>query len=642
MAEVTVGQVLGGRFAIQGVLGRGGTATVYLAEDRLRGERIALKALHPHLAQSPSMRQRLQREVQTASRLRHPAALVAHEVHALDGVHALALPYHPGRTLAEAVASAGGLSEPDLVILGRRLAEALAEAHTVGVLHRDVSPGNVLLLFAEDAVLTDFGTARVSDLQARSTQALMGTAGYAAPEVYEGARGDPRSDLYGLGAVLYLAAGGTPPFAASTPLATLRRQLEADQAPLRRLRPDLGEATVAVIEALLAPDPADRPQTAGEVADALREGRPPQLLGPRHEACRDHLPRGTFAVEVRPDGDTRPLELADAVGREAGLPKRSLSAQSPDVARCLLVRGVDEAVAERLVRASARAGYAARTIDLEHAPEPLALVVLAGLAMPAWLLGLAWWSGFADLDRLAALLAFSGLFCGAGAWVWAHSTATTRRPRRLGAYGVLYGEDLRPCLTPKAVGLLPPPTGGEEVEDVVDRSRGERLRARVQAQLRALEEALEQPEVPEVVRVDLRGVVARLSDQASALGRRVDALELELEQCRDAESLAELAWVEQRLGRLDALQRAGETVDVGEHARLMAARDAHEANEAGAARLEEELTLSLARLLEIANGATSARRSLLDANDAPTTAELVVEHLARRAELAGALSSDGA
>ena len=145
MPEYNEGQILGERFEIVGALGRGGMATVYLARDRVRGERVALKVLHDHLAHDPAMRERLRREVVAAARLRHPGALVAHELHDLGGTWALSLPFHPGQTLAEHLAQHGPMEPEAVRRLGVRLAEVLAEAHTRGLLHRDVTPQNVMI-----------------------------------------------------------------------------------------------------------------------------------------------------------------------------------------------------------------------------------------------------------------------------------------------------------------------------------------------------------------------------------------------------------------------------------------------------------------------------------------------------------------
>jgi len=164
MAELSPGTLLGDRFEIHGVLGRGGMATVYLAQDRSGGERVALKLLHAHLAADPSARHRLEREVEAAHRLDHPGVLVARELVELEGQVGLVLPLHPGRTLAERIAVDGAQPPDQVRRLGLRLAEALGAAHRAGVLHRDLSARNVLVDERGAPVLTDFGMARLQDL----------------------------------------------------------------------------------------------------------------------------------------------------------------------------------------------------------------------------------------------------------------------------------------------------------------------------------------------------------------------------------------------------------------------------------------------------------------------------------------------
>ncbi len=272
MAEFETGDILEGRFEIAGVIGRGGMATVYLATDRLRGERIALKVLHEHLANTPSMRARLRREVVASGRIRHPNALVALDIHEVGGRLALSMPFHPGRTLDDYVAANPNLDAHTLVRLGTGLAEALAEAHRRGIVHRDVTPSNILIDDDGNGVLTDFGLARLEDFRTATATGAMGTTGYAAPEIYEGQRADPRSDIYSLGAVLYLAATGKPAFDAPTPLGILEQQNAEAFAPVATCRPDLPEPVCQLIESMLARDPKARPQVASEVVHALRAG----------------------------------------------------------------------------------------------------------------------------------------------------------------------------------------------------------------------------------------------------------------------------------------------------------------------------------------------------------------------------------
>lgn len=317
MSALVRGAVLGERFTLIGELGRGGMATVWLAEDRVRGARVALKILHAHLVGDPSTRERLRREVMTAGLIKHEGALLAQELHELDGHLALSMPYHPGRTLAERVAADGPLGGTALRAVGARLADVLAAAHRAGVLHRDITPANVMIDDAGEVMLTDFGLARLEQWQSTRHTGALGTAGHAAPEVYDGERADPRSDLYSLGTVLYYAASGRAPFAGPNAAAVLKRQLSGEVEPLASLRPELPDDLCAIIHALLRLSPDERPQGAAEVAEALRgrivapppkprraapgDDAPPPPPSPTYtlEPAPLALPEGRFELELR-------------------------------------------------------------------------------------------------------------------------------------------------------------------------------------------------------------------------------------------------------------------------------------------------------------------------------------------------------
>lgn len=373
--------MLGERFTLIGELGRGGMATVWLAEDRVRGARVALKILHAHLVGDASTRERLRREVMTAGLIKHEGALLAQELHELDGHLALSMPYHPGRTLSERVAAEGPIGGTALRAIGARLADVLAAAHRAGVLHRDITPANVMIDDDGVATLTDFGLARLEQWQSTRHTGALGTAGHAAPEIYDGERADPRSDLYSLGTVLYYAASGRAPFAGPNAAAVLKRQLSGEVEPLASLRPELPDDLCAIIHALLRLSPEERPQGAAEVAEALRgrivapppraqnrrappkdEPRPPPPPQPSYtlEPAPLALPEGRFELELRHSsqasrrqarrsaraGKTSARYAAEAINKvvvQLGLPKlpEEWTAESTEITDAeLLARGV--------------------------------------------------------------------------------------------------------------------------------------------------------------------------------------------------------------------------------------------------------------------------------------------------------------
>jgi hypothetical protein len=254
------GTTFAGRFAVAGPVGRGGAATVYLATEVATGERVALKVPHESAITSPAVRARLRREVEAAARVGHPSVLAAREVVEDGPLAAVVLPWWPGTTLAAHVAVNGPLAGSALDHLARELLGALEAAHRAGVVHRDVTPGNVLI-DGDRVALADFGLARVGEGSGTRTTAL-GTPGYTAPEVLRGGRADARSDLYGLGAVLHFAATGAPPFGVGDAMQILARQ-QQDRRPSLAAT-SLPPRLVATIEAMMEPDPTRRP--AGAIA----------------------------------------------------------------------------------------------------------------------------------------------------------------------------------------------------------------------------------------------------------------------------------------------------------------------------------------------------------------------------------------
>lgn len=241
-------------------LGEGGMGVVHLALDR-HGKAVAIKVLRPHVAHDPAARARLSREVDTLSRIRSPR--VAPVIDAdIDGERPyIVTRYVPGLPLDEVVTSAGPMGADDLNRLGRGLAEALDVIHASDVIHRDLKPGNVLMVDG-DPVVIDFGIAHVADdVRLTMTGLVMGTPGYLSPEVVEGWPVSTATDWWGWAATLAYAASGRPPFGRGPMDAVLTRVTTGD--------PDLrgvDERIAPLLYAALAPDPRDRPHQRDVVA----------------------------------------------------------------------------------------------------------------------------------------------------------------------------------------------------------------------------------------------------------------------------------------------------------------------------------------------------------------------------------------
>ncbi|MBI1798247.1 MAG: protein kinase [Candidatus Eisenbacteria bacterium] len=255
-------------YRILSPLGQGGMGAVFRAEDTLLGRQVALKFPHRDLVNDPEFRARFLREARATSALDHPNIVVLYDVCEVEGEIFIAMQCVEGRSLRERFAS-GAVPLAETLAIGRAIADALAHAHSRGVIHRDIKPENILLCDDGRVKVADFGTARMID-EARVTQtgALVGTLGYVPPEVLNGQPADARSDLYSLGVVLHELCSGTLPFRGE-PAAMLYQIAHGEPARL----PSSADATPELrrlIGSLLERQPDRRPGRAIEVAEALR------------------------------------------------------------------------------------------------------------------------------------------------------------------------------------------------------------------------------------------------------------------------------------------------------------------------------------------------------------------------------------
>jgi WD40 repeat protein len=258
-------------FAILGVVGRGGMGVVLRGFDTHLQRDVALKILDPAVADDEIARARFCRESRTAASVTHENVVAVHHV-AHEGssdLPYLVMQLIDGESLDERLARGGRLPLKEVVHIGAQVAAGLAAAHDKGLIHRDVKPANVLLERGTDRVkLTDFGLARAADdVRLTRTGLVTGTPLYMAPEQARGEELDARADLFSLGVLLYELCTGETPFDARSPLAVLKRLTEEPHRPVRELNPEVPEWLAAVIDRLLAKSPADRFQSAREVAD---------------------------------------------------------------------------------------------------------------------------------------------------------------------------------------------------------------------------------------------------------------------------------------------------------------------------------------------------------------------------------------
>jgi len=255
------------------ILGRGAFGIVVRAFDEKLERVVAIKVLAPHLAATSPARKRFLREARASACVRHENVVQIYAVEE-EPLPYLVMEFIPGQTLQQRLDKVGPLEAPEVLRIGEQIARGLAAAHAQGLIHRDIKPGNILL---EDGVvpkvkITDFGLARAAD-DASLTQSgvIAGTPLYMAPEQARGDTLDPRADLFSLGSVLYTLVSGRPPFRAATPLAVLKRVVDDTPRPIREIVPDVPAWLCDLIAGLHAKDPAQRFQTAAEVADLFSQ-----------------------------------------------------------------------------------------------------------------------------------------------------------------------------------------------------------------------------------------------------------------------------------------------------------------------------------------------------------------------------------
>ena len=270
-------EALSGRYAIDREIGAGGMALVYLAEDVKHRRQVAIKVLRPELAATIGA-DRFLREIEIAARLSHPHILPLFDSGAAGDLLFYVMPFVPGESLRSRLLRQRQLPTDDALRLTREIASALGFAHQQGIVHRDIKPENILLADGI-ALVADFGIARAL----RSSRAngdgatntltvtglALGTPTYMSPEQFTADEVDGRSDLYSLGCVLFEMLAGEPPFRANSIDALLRMHLTSEPRALSALRPTVPVGLVRVVERTLAKDPADRYQTAAQLAEAV-------------------------------------------------------------------------------------------------------------------------------------------------------------------------------------------------------------------------------------------------------------------------------------------------------------------------------------------------------------------------------------
>ena len=309
------------RYTLERELGRGGMATVYLAQDLKHERPVALKVLHPELAASLGP-ERFLREIKLAARLQHPHIMTVLDSGESAGHLWFTMPYIEGESLRDRLRRERQLPIADAVRLTREAALALDFAHRQGVVHRDIKPENILLVDGQ-ALVADFGIARAldrgNDPQLTETGVSIGTPAYMSPEQSVGDKSlDARTDIYSLGTVLYEMLAGETPFSAPTAQAMIARRITETPRPLQLVRETVPDAVAQAVTRALAKAPADRFATAAEFARALDPATAPAGTPVRASSAEDR-PRAEGSASTVVSASSRPALLRRPVSFALGL-----------------------------------------------------------------------------------------------------------------------------------------------------------------------------------------------------------------------------------------------------------------------------------------------------------------------------------
>jgi eukaryotic-like serine/threonine-protein kinase len=330
---------LGQRYALEDRIASGGMATVWRARDDVLARTVAIKLLHPHLAEDSEFLERFRREALAAARLSHSniVAIFDTGTEATEGDgsgddvserHFIVMEYCSGGTLATALANEGPFDPGRAASVAAEVCDALGYAHRSGIVHRDVKPHNVLITEEGSLKVADFGIAKAafgtSDIT--TTGSILGTVTYLSPEQVQGLEPDARSDLYSLGVVVYELLAGRPPFVEDTQIAVAMAHAHRDPPPLRSIRARIPRALEAIVMKSLAKDPDERWQSAEEMMNALRQTG------------------GQASTAIFPRPVTDPVPVSDPVpqaGGQAARPARSQAlTQTRNLVPVLLLVGI--------------------------------------------------------------------------------------------------------------------------------------------------------------------------------------------------------------------------------------------------------------------------------------------------------------
>ena len=390
------GTLLGGRYRILALLGRGGMGEVYRAMDLTLGQSVALKFLPEEATRNPRLLERFHGEVRVARLVSHPNVCRVYDIGEIEGVPFISMEYVDGEDLASLLTRIGRLPADKAVETARKLCAGLAAAHDRGVIHRDLKPQNIMMNKRGEVVIMDFGLAAIAS-ELTGVEARNGTPAYMSPEQLKGAGVTARSDIYALGLVLYELFTGKRPYDAQSLQQLLDLQETAHITSMTSVAADIDPSVEKIIRRCLDPDPAKRPAAALSVLGALPGGDP---LAAALAAGETPSPEMVAAgkVEGMPRRYSVPCLLLVVVFLSATIPIREI--------RTAMVHGhldqPPDVLAHQGREIAASFGYAARPADstvwLEHRGAMLAY--MRGLPEPRrWDEWLSWEPGIEAVYR---------------------------------------------------------------------------------------------------------------------------------------------------------------------------------------------------------------------------------------------------
>jgi tetratricopeptide (TPR) repeat protein len=279
-------------------LGRGGMADVYRAYQPGMDRYVAIKVMHAHLAEDPGFVTRFKREAQAVGTLRHPNIVQVIDFDSTDNEYYMVMEFIESDSLKAMLTRRGALPVIEALAMMTKITDAVAYAHSMGMIHRDLKPANILLTKVGEPILTDFGIAKIlSATNLTTTGMAIGTPTYMSPEAGRGEKVDERSDLYSLGVMFYEMVTGTLPYDADTPWAVILKHINEPLPLPSTVMPDLPSDIERILLKAMAKNPAERFQSAAEMRDALSQGQatlPTKAhTQPARPASATHFPKQT-------------------------------------------------------------------------------------------------------------------------------------------------------------------------------------------------------------------------------------------------------------------------------------------------------------------------------------------------------------